>query len=145
MKHWNEITDILNRSNHSLSRSVRKPSVPKVDGYVCGFNSMLKQLLTPDRIIEHWDNIEYGNKKHVTIGIVGYPGKVRHGWLYGLVERTDNVKINFSQFIEPVDSEMAAGESERFLNIRRHPMGVFFLSLSGEYERNIFSSLPNFA
>lgn len=114
--HLAEIKDILGRSNALISRAVRKPHVPKVDGYVCGFDSILQELIAPDQIIEHWDNMEYGDQYHVIVGAAGYPGMVRHGWLSSLINDTRDIDTDFSQFITPIDKTEAQRQADRFLN-----------------------------
>jgi len=116
IKHFDEIRDLLHGSNSLISRVFRKPRVPKIDGYVCGFDSVLKELITPDQITEHWNDMEYGDQHHVVIGAAGYPGVVSHGWLYGLINDTRDIQTDFSQFITPIDKDESQRQAERFLN-----------------------------
>lgn len=115
LDHLKELKHYLERSNNSISSLIRTTKPPKRDKYLSGFDSKFRELVTPDIIIEHWNNVFYRDKYHAIIGAKGYPGMVTHGWLYNLINDT-KVESDFSQFIVPVELDESRTETQRFLN-----------------------------
>ena len=115
IEHLTELKHYLNRTNNNISSLFRVTKPPKQDKYLSGFDSKFRELVAPDCIIEHWNNVFYRDKYHSIIGAKGYPGMVTHGWLYNLINDT-NIESDFSQFIVPVGLDDSRTETQRFLN-----------------------------
>lgn len=114
-EHLKELRHFINRSNNPISFVLRTIKPPKQDTYLSGFDSKFRDIVTPDYIIEHWNSIFYRNKYHSIVGVKGYPGQVKHGWLHNLINdaKTD---LDFSQFIVPIDLDPSRNATQRFLN-----------------------------
>jgi len=115
LDHLGELKHYLNRSNDWISSFLRTTKPPKSDGMLSGFDSRFRDIITPDHIIEHYDNIFYRDKYHSIIGAKGYPGVINHGWLYGIINDTQ-IDTDFSQFISPVPLDISRAQTQRFLN-----------------------------
>lgn len=80
---------------------------------VSDIDTTLKLLLMPDSVVENWDQTRISGMYHSVFGCAGFPSKVRDRWLNAVVDRDPD--INFSQFINKIDKNMARDQAQKHL------------------------------